>query len=84
MKKVIVTLTDLNRTFFYDLEIPVNVPVKKLKKDICETLHNYNNTYLNSDGIELFCNRMGMGLPGEETFESIGIWNGDYITVIEV
>lgn len=85
MNSIIVTLTDKNRSFVYDLEVPSELEVDKLKDDIVEALNGYNpNLFLRTAEVELLCNRSGKQLLPEDTLESAGVWNGDYITVIEV
>ncbi len=85
MNSIIVTLTDKNRSFLYDLEVPSELEVDKLKDDIVEALNGYNpSLFLKTAGVELLCNRSGRQLLSEDTLESAGVWNGDYITVIEV
>lgn len=85
MNSIIITLTDKNRSFLYDLEVPAELESDKLKDDIVEALNGYNpNLLLKTAEVELLCNRTGKQLLPEETLESAGVWNGDYITIVEV
>lgn len=85
MENIIVTVTNLSKSYFYDLEVPTNIIVDKLKDDIVEALNGYNpDFYLKTATTELFCNRIGRQLRSEETLENAGVWNGDYITILEV
>lgn len=85
MNSIIVTVTDLAKRFFCDIEVPTDVTIDKLKDDIVETLNGYNpELYLRTLSVELFSNRLGKQLCKEDTLESVGAWNGDYITIIEV
>ena len=85
MENMIVTVTNVSKTFLYDLELPAAVTIDKLKGDIVEALNGYRpELLLQNAGIKLFCNRMGRQLKEEETMEAAGVWNGDYITLIEV
>lgn len=85
MENIIVTVTNVSKTFLYDLELPVTVSVGKLRDDIVETLNGYNQSlFLRTACTELFCNRIGRRLNDHETLESAGVWNGDYITLTEV
>lgn len=69
----------------YDLELPTNITIDKLKDDIVEALNGYNpDLYLRTATTELFCNRLGRQLTSNETLIEAGVWNGDYITIIEV
>ncbi|MBO5869595.1 MAG: EsaB/YukD family protein [Clostridia bacterium] len=83
MENIIVTVTNLSQSFLYDIEVPTSVPVGKLKDDIVEALNGYDSALcLRTEITSLFCNRMGRSLTDDETFESAGVWNGDYITMI--
>lgn len=83
MKSVIVTFTipGENNSINYDLEIPSNVPCGFLVVHIAQTVNNYNRSLnVSPTGKSLFSNRLKRKLNPEETFETAGIWNGDYIT----
>lgn len=85
MDSIIVTITDKDKSFFYDVEVPSNLETAKLKDDIVETLNGYEPALnLNSAAICLFCSRINKKLNENETFTEAGVWNGDYITVTEV
>ena len=50
------------------------------EQDIVETLKGYDpNILLNTASTELFSNRLGRQIRADETLESAGVWNGDYI-----
>lgn len=84
MDNIIVTITDRNKSFFYDIELPVDLEITKLKDDIVEALNGYNpELFLNNATISLFCNRTGKKLEADETLTKAGVWNGDYITILE-
>lgn len=85
MESIIVTVTNIAKAYLYDLEVPANITIDKLKDDIVETLNGYNpDLFLRTATTELFCNRIGRRLNADETLESAGVWNGDYVTIIEV
>lgn len=85
MENIIVTATNISKSFLYDLELPATVTVDKLKDDIVDALNGYNpDLFLNTASTALFCNRIGRQLNNDETLESAGVWNGDYITLVEV
>lgn len=85
MENIIVTATNISKSFLYDLELPTTVTIDKLKDDIVEALNGYNpDLFLNTSSTVLFCNRIGRQLNNDETLESAGVWNGDYITLMEV
>ena len=85
MENIIVTVTNISKSYLYDLEVPTSITIDKLKDDIVEALNGYNpDLFLRTATIGLFCNRIGRQLADEETLETAGVWNGDYITIIEV
>lgn len=85
MENIIVTVTNHTRSYLYDLEVPTNITIDKLKDDIVETLNGYKpELFLRNVSTELYCNRLGRQILHEETLQSAGVWNGDYITIIEV
>lgn len=83
MNMVIVTLNcgREGRRKHYDMEIPCGVPVQILIQHICETLYAYSGGRLDlaSGKLSLYCPRLDRTLQANETFESAGIWNGDYM-----
>ncbi len=85
MKNIILTVTDIPKSIFYDIEVPTDLTFDKLKDDIVETLNGYNpELMLKNATTEFLCNRTGKQIQVDETLEDAGIWNGDYITIIEV
>lgn len=85
MEHIIVTTTNVKKAFLYDLDVPTDLTIDKLKDDMVEALNGYDpNLFLRTATTELFCNRLGRQLTAEETLESAGVWNGDYITLLEV
>ena len=85
MENIIVTVTNISKSYLYDIEVPTNITINKLKDDIVEALNGYNpDLFLRTATTELFCNRIGRQLKAEETLENAGVWNGDYITILEV
>ena len=85
MENIIVTIKYPANNFSCDIEAPTNLDISRLKEDIVETLNHYNwNLSLDSASIGLFCDRIDRLLTDEETLESAGVWNGDYLTIKEV
>lgn len=85
MENIIVTVTNQMRSFFYDIEVPTNLTIDKLKEDIVEALNGYNpNLFLSAATSKILCNRTNHLLEDDETLESAGVWNGDYLTIKEV
>lgn len=85
MESIIITVTNQSKSYLYDLEVPINVTLSKLKSDIIDAMNGHNPSLrLNATDVTLFCNRLGCKLHSDETLESVGVWNGDYITILEV
>lgn len=84
MNSIIVTVTNVNKTFMLDLELPLDVAADQLAADVVEALTGYDERLaLRAETASLFCNRLGRRLTAQDTLESAGVWNGDYITMIE-
>lgn len=83
MKKIIVTLTNENNSFFFDMELPTQYPVKKMYSTIVDLLNqNQSKIVFKVAGLLLVANRQKKIISPNNTLEEAGIWNGDYITVI--
>lgn len=85
MDKIIVTVTDRNRSFFYDVELPLAMTGARLREDLYEALTTYRtDLYLVPPGASaVLCNRLGRCIGDEETLADAGVWNGDYFTITE-
>jgi len=83
MKPIIVTVTDRNHRFAFDVEIPVDQPGSKVAEDVMEVL-NYGNPELRLSPYYhcLYLNRQKRPLQDRETLAQAGVWNGDYITIV--
>ena len=86
MKTVVITLTNANQSFSFDIEFPINMTVGKFKDDFFEALNVYKQELCIgcAAAFELYCNRLGVCLNKERTLREEGIWNGDIITMMEV
>lgn len=81
-QEVIITLRDSSGTIGYDIEVPTDVRVNKLTKDIKEAVLSYNSKYNHIQSLDiLYSERMNMVLPSDKTFAEIGIWTGDVIEI---
>lgn len=80
MKKIIVTVTNKEKSFCYDVEVPTNLTLDKLYDDIAQSLIGYKpNMTLKADSARIystFCKKM---LGNTDTLESAGVWNGDIL-----
>ena len=85
MKNIILTVTDIPKSVFFDIEVPTDQIFDQLKDDMIETLNGYDpNLRLKNTTTEFLCNRTGKQIQANETLETAGVWNGDYITILEV
>ncbi len=84
MKSFVIVTLRLSNKEDYDIEVPTDVPVKKLLHDIAEQLNGYlkGKHLLRETDMRLHCERLNrMLLPGE-TFAEAGIWNGDILILL--
>lgn len=82
MSKIIVTLTDPISAFNMDIEVPTEQKMATLKYDIIEAINGYDfSLRLDPETIDFFCDRIDQILELEDTCESLGIWNGDYLII---
>ena len=83
MKSIIVTISDKNKRFMLDMEVPTDEPGRKVTEDVFEVLnHKDEELHLNSYYHCLYLNRQKKALGVRETLAEAGVWNGDYITII--
>ncbi len=83
MKSIIVTISDKNRRFLLDVEVPTDEPGRKVTEDIFEVLnHEDPELRLNAYHHCLYLNRQKRSLRERETLAQAGVWNGDYITIL--
>ena len=84
MDKIIITFTDLDGSFYADLEVPVRVKMRQMKSKILGTLEKLDpQLSFDEDRAIFLCNRTGKGIEPDETMEKAGVWSGDYVTVVE-
>ena len=82
MDRLIVTVTD-DRSFAYDMEVPEDVVLEKLKKDILNVLMGYDPALrFDPRAVCLYSVRMEKRLDGSKTLKDAGVWNGDRIQVL--
>lgn len=79
----IVTITNKNCSFHIDMEIPITDKAEKILKDVGELLTEYDPAHFELLTISGFYSpRLDKKLNINDTFESSGIWDGDYIVLI--
>lgn len=84
MASIIVTITNVIRSFQVDMEIPTDITVMKLKRDLSEALDGYMpGLWFDPNSVDIVCDRTGAVGTDEQTVESFGIWTGDYISIRE-
>lgn len=84
MKNVIVTISFYydKKSTAYDIELPCEVPVNELSVHIAETLNGYHSRFaLSLTNATLYSPRLKRTLKPDETLDSAGVWNGDYINL---
>ena len=82
---IIVTVTNKDKSFFYDLDIPCDLTSDKLVQDISEAVNGLNPMlFINPAGTALLCNRINHTLNYDETLEDAGVRNGDYLTLLQM
>lgn len=85
MKDIIITITDMKKRAFYDVEVPTDMEFGKLREDIVNSLNGYDpELMLNPARTEFLCYRTGRQVMAGETLATAGVWNGDYLTAVEV
>lgn len=84
MQKIIVTVTDKDHNFFFDMELPAEYPVNKMCPSIVKLLNqNQSKRVFKVQGFFLGSIKKKKIISPERTLEEAGIWNGDYIIVIQ-
>ena len=82
MAKIIITLTDKNNSFSYDIEVPNDVEADKLLTDITAAIIGFDNKIpFNIDSsLNLIAPKNGMHpIDNSKTLLEVGVFNGDYI-----
>lgn len=80
MSSIIITITNKEKSFFYDFDVPVDLAVDKLIQDLIETINGLNPTLLlRTYGSSLYCRRLKQNISPEMTLEEFGVRNGDYL-----
>ena len=70
--------TNINNASF-DIEVPDDVPVSKITKDLVECIVSLFNIQLNADDVVLSSERLDAILERSQTLAEQGVWNGDFI-----
>ena len=82
---IIVTVTNRDKSFFYDLDVPYDLTADKLIQDIAEAVNGLNPMlFINPAETALLCNRMNHTLKYGETLEDAEVRNGDYLTLLQL
>lgn len=83
-EKIIVTVTDKKLSFYIDVEVPLDEPVKKVRSDMVDTLNAYKSSFgLVRERLLLWHPRKQQYLPMDQTLQELGIRNGDFIIFVE-
>lgn len=85
MKKIIVTVTANGGDFSQDMELPTDIPMRLVRKDIIDNLSLLYPAFpFFRREWALVCERIGVAPDLESTAGESGIWNGDYLVLTEV
>ena len=83
MKNIMITITDRQKRFVCDIEVPAAQPGMQLAEDVMEALNEvYPELYLNARYHCLYINRLGRALSDRESLAQAGARNGDYVTIV--
>ena len=83
MNRIIVTVTDRQASFSYDLEVPSDLEFEKLIDDIVQTLMSYNpDLMFHTMKTSLYIPKLKMKkMEKGESLDSIGVFSGDYLVI---
>lgn len=85
MNKIIITLLCNQKDIAIDLELDKEQLIRDCITDIVDTLENFDlRMSFNRGKARLFSERLGSQLDENVTVEEAGIWNGDYIHIMEI
>lgn len=83
MDNIIVTVRDSVNLFSMDVELPVDIKINKLKKEINKLLKSSTEySGFVSEKYSVFCERLNCILDDEDTPNDVGISNGDLLVLI--
>lgn len=82
MDSIVVTITDMNRTFMYDLQIPTKVNAKIVMAKIINAIFMINPGSGIRSTRRVIDERNGREINLNVTIEENCIWNGDYLVFI--
>ncbi|MBP5418070.1 MAG: EsaB/YukD family protein [Clostridiales bacterium] len=63
----------------FDVEVPDDVAVSKVTKDLVECMMSLFNITINVEDVVLSCERLDVILDPSATLAEQGVWNGDYL-----
>lgn len=84
---IIVTVQDESHSFTYDVEVPVNVPARKLAGDIVEALNYYHRSSKGEKLLPKAATRSRTDVPERRStrrrrFYEAGVWQGDELVLL--
>lgn len=82
MERITVTVTDLEKSFKYDFEIPLNTEFGQIKGKILSALFMMDPAMDFGNSPDFVDTRNGARLLDQKTAGEAGVWNGDYIIVV--
>lgn len=84
MDRIVVSVGDIKETYQYDFEVNISQTVGECLLDIVESLIEYDQSIqFSGDSVSLFCQRLNRYLPTDISLYDAGVWNGDYLFIME-
>lgn len=84
MGQLIITVGDKKTEQFFDTEIPDDLEVEELAYQLAEALNGMNpQLRWNTNRLVLYSPKLGRNLKSENTLQEEGIWNGDYLYIMD-
>ena len=82
MESIIITVTNGEKTFCYDLDVPIEINCVDLKQDIIESINGANPMLMiNPVSSHLFSKRLEREICDDETLVDAGVVNGDFLII---
>jgi len=80
---ILTIITNLSNQRF-DMDIPGDVPVSKITKDLAECLAVLTKRRVNADKLAIISERLDKVLVSDNSLRDEGVWQGDYLKIMYV
>ena len=81
---MILTITTNITDQRFDMDIPGDVPISKITKDLAECLTVLTKKSVKPDNLALASERLDKILISDNTLRDEGVWQGDYLKAVYV